>query len=586
MKKILVSVLLLLSISGFAFSEETFPKKGWQDKPNPLASPDAEIGGEISIFAGQYPKSYNYYLDNNVLSSNIFGNMFESLLGNDPVTLEYVPGLANKWTISDDKKTFTFHINPKAKWSDGKQVTSEDVLWTFQTILSPKNLTGVHKVSLERFHTPVVINKYTIQFTAKNVHWVNLGAAGGFQILPKHAYSNRDFNKINFEFPVVSGLYKLGAIIEGIFVKLERRDNWWAKDLLSSQNTGNFQTLKYRFYVERSNAFEAFKKGMIDLFPIYTSRIWVNETKSDDFISNRIIKQKIVNYQPSGFQGFAMNMRKFPFNDVNVRQAMAHLLDRKKMNHTLMYDQYFLHKSYYEDLYSDSNPCKNPDTDFNKNKARALLKKAGWKTNPKTGLLEKNGKTFSFKFLTRSATTKFLAIYAEDLKDAGIEMITDAKDWAAWNKDMDDFNFQMTLANWSGGIFKDPEGMWHSKEAKRKSGNNITGFISNRVDALIEKQKSIFDINERNKIIREIDGLIAKDFPYVLSWNINSTRLLYWNKFGTPDTVLSKYGRESSAYSYWWIDEDSKADLEDARTSKAALPAKEATVNFDATFKK
>ena len=586
MKKFIAILLITLSFSTFAFCSDEYPNKEWKQKANPLASPDAEIGGEISIFAGQYPKSFNYYLDNNVLSSEIFGNMFETLLGLNPITLEYDPGLADRWSISDDKKSFTFHINPKAKWSDGKPVTAEDVLWTFNTILNPNNMTGVHKVSLERFHPPILIDKFTIKFTAKNIHWQNLGSAGGFNILPKHIYENKDFNKMNFEFPVISGLYKLGEINEGIYIKLERRSDWWAKNEISTQNTGNFQTLKFRFYVDRTNAFEAFKKGMIDLFPIYTSRIWVNETSGKDFSSNRIIKQKIVNKQPVGFQGFSMNMRKPPFDNVNVRKAMAHLLDRKKMNHTLMYDQYFLHKSYYEDLYSEKNPCTNPQISFDKNKARKLLEKAGWKANPKTGLLEKNGKTFSFKFLTRSASTgKFLAIYAEDLKDVGIKLITDAKDWAAWAKDMDEYNYQMTWASWGAGIFKDPEGMWHSKEAERKSGNNITGFKSKKVDQLIEKQKSIFDVEKRNNICREIDKLICEQTPYVLLWNINYTRLLYWNKFGTPDTVLSKYERESSAYSYWWIDEDSKADLEDATESKTSLPTKDVIINFEKIFK-
>jgi len=223
--------------------------------------------------------------------------MFETLLGLNPITLEYDPGLADRWSISDDKKSFTFHINPKAKWSDGKPVTAEDVLWTFNTILNPKNMTGVHKVSLERFNPPILIDKFTIKFTAKNIHWQNLGSAGGFNILPKHIYENKDFNKMNFEFPVISGLYKLGEINEGIYIKLERRNNWWAQNEISTQNTGNFQTLKFRFYVDRTNAFEAFKKGMIDLFPIYTSRIWVNETSGKDFSSNNEQNQKTENCQ-------------------------------------------------------------------------------------------------------------------------------------------------------------------------------------------------------------------------------------------------------------------------------------------------
>lgn len=588
MKTKLISFLLLglIVFITSAQSEERFPKKNYKPGPDPIASKDAEKGGTLSIYGGQHPKSFNYYLDNNALTSEIFGGMYETLLTMNGITLDYEPWIADRWTLSDDKKTFTFHISDKARWSDGKPITAEDVKWTFDAIINPKNMTGPHKVSLERFSSPTIVDKQTIRFTAKNIHWENLGACGGFQILPKHAYASKDFNKINFEFPVVSGLYKLGETKEGIYTTLQRRKDWWNKDAPNVKGTGNFDILKFRFYADGNNAFEAFKKGLVDLYPVYTSRIWVNDTGGELFTSNRIVKQKIVNSQPIGFQGFAMNMRTFPFNDVKVRKAMALLLDRRKMNHTIMYDQYFLHRSYYEDLYSKNNPCPNPQIEMDKKKARGLLSAAGFKVNPKTGLLEKSGKVLSFKFLTRDPTTdKFLAIYAEDLKDVGIELIADKKDWAAWAKDMDSFNYQMTWAAWGAGIFKDPESMWFSKEADRKGSNNITGFKNKEVDRLIEEQKSIFDVNKRNAIVRKIDRILCDETPYVLLWNVNYTRLLYWNKFGTPKTVLSKFGRESSAYGYWWIDPDAQADLEDAIKNKGALPPKKSTVVFDEVFR-
>ena len=584
MKKLIILLIFLLTPS--AQADEQFPATGWADKPDRVASTDAEIGGKLSIFAGQYSKSLNYFLDNNVLSSEIFGAMFETLLSMNPMTLEYEPALAEKWSISDDKKTFTFMIDKKARWSDGSPVTAQDVEWTYTAIMDPVNLTGPHKVGLERFNPPRILDKTTIQFTAKDVHWRNLGTVGGLTILCKRAYENKDFNKINFEFPVVSGPYRLGKINEGVSVKLERRGDYWGRHVKSAQGKGNFQTFTFKFFAERENAFEAFKKGQIDLFPVYTSRIWVNETKGDKFLKNWIVKQKVYNYNPIGFQGFAMNMRKPPFNDLRVRKAMAMLLDRGKMNETLMYNQYFLHKSYFEDLYSKDSPCPNELIEMDKANARKLLKQAGWVVNPETGFLEQNGKQFSFKFLTRSASAeKFLAIYAEDLKDAGIELIVDKKDWAAWARDMDEFNFEMTWAAWGSGLFKDPESMWSSKEADRKGGNNITGFKNKEVDTLIEKQKSIFNITERNKIYRMVDQMVYKDFPYVLLWNINYTRLLYWNKFGTPKTVLSKYGNESSAYWYWWVDEDSTADLSDGMQANTPLPKKAASLYFDEAFK-
>ena len=587
MKKHILIILIFIWLINpcLITAKEAFPGKDWKDVPNPLASTEVVVGGEISIFAGQYPKSLNYYLDNNSFTAEIFGAMFETLLTMNPMTLAYEPKLARTCTISDDKKTFTFTLDPQARWSDGRPITAQDVKWTFDAIMNPKNLTGVHKVSLERFDSPTVLDKYTIRFIARDVHWVNLSTVGGFHILPKHSLSQRDFNKITFDFPVISGPYAISTIDEGLSLTLKRRADWWEIAARRNQNTGNFERLRFRFFAERENAFEAFKKGLIDLYPVYTSRLWVNETKGGRFSNAWIVKQKVYNKKPVGFQGFAMNMRKPPFDDVKVRKAMAHLLDRRKMNSTLMYSQYFLHKSYFEDLYDKDHPCPNPLMEFDKQIARQLLKEAGWVVNPATGWLEKNGKRFSFRFLISQASLeKFPAIYAEDLKDVGIELIIDKKDWAAWARDMDEFNYEMTWASWGSGIFKNPEGMWFSKEADRRSGNNITGFKNDRVDQLIEAQKGIFDIAERNKLYREIDQIIYDQVPYVLLWNINYTRLLYWNKFGTPETVLSKFGDETSAYWYWWIDADSQADLQDAMQDNLPLPPKEAAIRFEDIF--
>lgn len=579
-------LLLLLTVVHPSWAED-FPKPGWADVADPLAAANAQPGGEVSTFGGQYPKSINYYLDNNTLSAEIFGAFFETLLTMNPVTLEYEPGLAEKWSISEDKKIFTFFINPKARWSDGTPVTAHDVRWTYDAIMSPNNMTGPHKANMERFEPPQVVDEKTIRFTANELHWKNLLASSDFFILCKHAYEKQDFNKINFEFPVVSGLYQPGKMDEGVSISINRRKDWWNRDAKRYQHKGNFDVITYKFFAERNNAFEAFKKGNIDIYPVYTSRIWIDETNGDAFLKNHIIKQKVFNYKPVGFQGFAMNMRKPPFDDIQVRQAMNLLLDRRTMNQTLMYSQYFLHRSYFEDLYSDARPCPNPIIEMDKAKARELLKNAGWKVNPKTGFLEKNGQKFSFQFLSNdSSSDKFLAIYAEDLKDVGIELIIDKKDWASWARDMEEYNYQMTWAAWSSGVFKDPETMWSSKEADRKGGNNITGFKNAKVDEWMEKQKGIFDINERNEIFRQMDQIIYQAYPYVLLWNIDYTRLLYWNKFGTPPTVLSKYGDESSALTYWWMDPDAQAALTDAINMKMPLPPVPASVKFDEVFGK
>lgn len=564
-----------------------FPTSNWRDAPDPIASPDALPGGEIRIAGPQPPKSLNAYLDNNTFSAQVFGSLYETLLWADPITSDYTPGLAKSWTLSADKKVFTFTLDELARWSDGRPVTAEDVKWTFDRLMDPASQTGPIKVILQTFTNtpPEILGERTIRFTASEVHWRNLGAIGGFEILPKHDFEGTDFNKINFHFPVVSGPYAMGSIREGVELRLERRDDWWARARTSTRGTWNFQTIVYRFFADQENAFEAFKKGEIDVYPVYTARIWANETSGPKFDTNWIVRRIVTNHRPVGFQGFAMNLRRPPFDDVRVRRAMAYALDRETLNKTLMHSAYFLHKSYYEDLYGRFHPCDNTEYDFDKDKARALFAEAGYEPDPATGMLGKNGVPLSFSFLTRDASTdKFLAPYSEALKDIGVEMRIERKDWAAWTRDMDAYNFDMTWAAWSSGIFKDPEGMWSSAEADRPGGNNITGFRSPDVDELIEKQKSIFDPGERNDICRLIDAIVTDQVPYVLLWNTKTTRLLYWDKFGMPPTVLSKYGDERSLLAYWWFDADSQADLEAAMAVGEALPPRPDVIDFDTIF--
>ena len=569
-----------------AGATEVYPKADWQPRPSPFASADAYPGGEFKFWSGPFPKSFNYYLDTTVTSSRVFNLLFETLLSNNGLTLEFEPGLAASWSVSADRMNFEFRLDERARWSDGVPVSARDVAWTYAAVMDPKNLTGPHKISFERFHAPQVIDDRTIRFTAREVHWKNLLALGSFHVLPAHVFKDQDFNKINFEFPVVAGPYTVETMREGRALTLKRREGWWQRQLPGAAGIANFERLKFRFFAERENAFAEFKTGNLDFYPVYTASRWAAETRGEAYDNNWIIKQEVYNYNPIGFQGFAMNLRRDKFADRRVRLALAHLLNREKMNRTLMYESYFLHRCYFEDLYDEDTPCRGPALRFDKEQARRLLAAAGWRADPNTGLLGKDGQPFIIHFLTRNQTSdKYLAIYREDLNDVGIQLEIVRKDWAAWVKDMDEFNFDMTWAAWGASMFKDPESLWHSREADRPGGQNITGYKNPAVDAMIDGLRTEFDLNRRHATIREIDAILANDIPYVLLWNLNYRRLLYWNKFGMPDTVLPKYAGEAGAYLFWWYDEDAVADLEYAQETQLPLPGRDAVIRFDEVFK-
>ena len=113
----------------------------------------------------------------------------------------------------------------------------------------------------------------------------------------------------------------LSAVKEQIEIRLRRRRDWWAGSKPSTRNTMNFDTVVFRYFSSNENAFEAFKKGLVDVYAVYTARIWANETIGEKFDKNWIVKRRVKNHDPIGFQGFAMNMRRPPFDDLRVRKA-------------------------------------------------------------------------------------------------------------------------------------------------------------------------------------------------------------------------------------------------------------------------
>jgi len=556
------------------------PPPDWEPQPSPLASDWAEPGSRFRVFASSYPNSFNGYLANNVFSNKLFGYQFESLLGRDGLTLDPEPGLAEKLVISEDKMTFTFTLDERAEWSDGKPVTAEDVVWTYEAVMDPEHLTGSHKVGLARFYPPEAKDERTVVFRARELHWANMWVAGGMNILPSHWWRDQEFNRVNFEFPVVSGPYKIASLNEPSSVVLEKREDYWNADDPRLEGINNFDELEFLFFPERQLAFENFRAGSFDLFAVYTARRWASETQGEPYDKNWIIRQGVQNHQPIGFQGFAMNMRREKFQDVRVRKALAHLLDRERMNATIMFNQYELTRSYFPDLYPDGSPHEK--IRFDVDRARELLAEAGWEVNRSTGRLEKDGQRFRINFLTRSADAdRFLLIYREALERVGIRLDIERKDWAAWAKDMDEFNFDMTWAAWGASVFKDPESMWHSRHKDQPGGNNITGFADPQVEEWIDSIRGEFDLDTRHEIVRKIDGRLVEEVPYILLWHTDFIRLLYWNRFGTPDQVLGKYSGESASENLWWFDADLDADLRRARQEGTSMPPQPSRVIFD-----
>ena len=572
-------------VSGGASALEWHPADDWRDAPDPIASPYARKGGTIRFNGAQPPKSFNAYTDNNTYTCMTFALMYETLLSTDSETLDFAPALARRWAVSGDGNEFVFVLDERARWSDGRPVVAEDVKWTFDTVTDGGSDTGPYKMILDRFESPEVVDALTIRFRKKGgagKDWRDLQHISSFYIMPRHYFAGRDFNKLDLVGAPVSGPYCISRAIEQVETEFARVKNWWRGDFPSCRHICNFDRIVMRYFVSNENAFEALKKRAIDVYPVYTARIMANETNGEKFDKNWILRRRVRNHNPIGYQGFAMNMRRWPFDDVRVRKAMAKLVDRETMNRTMMYGEYFLLNSYYTDLYDDEHPCANPLYLYDFEGARRLLAEAGFVPDPQSGRLVRDGRPFEFTFLTRSpGETKFLSLFHDALSRLGVTMHIETKDFAAWMRDMDSFSFDMTWAAMGASVFRCPEVQWLSSEADRRQSNNYTGFKSAEVDRIIEAEKSMSTMAERQEAYRAIDRLVAAECPMALLWQIREIRLLYWNKFGMPDTVLSRYGDEESVLAYWWYDEDKARELDEAVDARSFLPSVPLRVDFD-----
>ena len=236
-----------------------------------------------------------------------------------------------------------------------------------------------------------------------------------------------------------------------------------------------------------------------------------------------------------------------------------------------MYNQYFLLNSFYPDLYPDNINPEKEVTPYAPEKARQLLADSGWLVND-LGKLEKDGQSFEITFLSAAEDFRHLNLYIEDLKSVGIEAKIEKINRSTLTKRIDNFDFEMFWTAWGASRLRDPESPWHSSTADQKASQNYPGVQDDEIDRLIEMQKGEYDMDKRIEILKQIDNRLAEIIPYIFLWQADHGRILYWNKYQTPEYVFDKFGQEESIITYWWEDPAMVKELDQAMETDQAWP--------------
>ena len=527
-----------------------FTGEGWTTiEPAPLGDPQAVKGGTMLTSMPNWPENLRIYGtgSNTFMNSIVQELCYESMLELDPNTQEFVPSLASHWKISDDQLKFTFRIDPRAHWSDGKPVTSEDVIATYRLIADETLVDPVSREAIVgKMNEPVAKSKYVFEVECKERNWRNFISLVGMSILPAHEIKglkgSEYLDKYNFKYTATSGPYLVNPsdIKENESLTLTRRKDYWGAGL--KRNEGVYNIDKIRFLVIRDQrlAFDKACKGELDFAVVYTAKWWVEDLPAEPMELGHLIAQKVYTKYPQGIQGLAFNTLKKPLDDIHIRKAIAHVYDRRTMLDKFAYNEYYPLKSYYPG--GDAENSDNEMVEYDPREAAKLLDEAGWTERGSDGILVKDGKRLSFTLTYRTpGLEKYFTTLKEDAKKAGVEfklsLTTPETQW----KNTQERNFEICSMVWGAILFPNPESSYHSKMAEAEGSTNITGFANPEADKIIEAYNAEFDLRKRTAMLRELDAIVFNEHPYALAWYLPCERLLYWNKFGTPKTVLPKY---------------------------------------------
>jgi microcin C transport system substrate-binding protein len=479
---------------------------------------------------------------------------------------------------SHDKMTYRFRINPNARWSDGQPVVADDVVASWSFMMDKGLEAPMDALVYAKFEKPVAESKYIVRVKSKELNWRNfLYIAASMQILPSHVLktlSGADYIKnYNFKLLPGTGPYTVteADIEKGKALTIRRRKDYWGEKDRRNVGMNNFDEIREIVVRDQKLAMEMFKKGDLDFYPP-TAKNWVEDLDNLDRVKRGLIqRRKVYNDNPMGTVGMAFNTRNAPFDDVRLREAMAHLLNRPLMIEKLYYNEYVPMDSYYAgQVYANPN---NPKTNYDPQLALKLLGEAGWTQRDTQGRLTRNGQPLSVELLYSSKTYEgAYTTYQEDLRKVGVSLNLRFVTPETLFQLVGDRKFDLVELAWGGLVFPNPETSYASSLADQNSTNNITGVKNKRIDELLPIYDREFDPKKRIAIIREIDGILANEHQYILLWAPPYRRLAYWDKFGTPQGALTRQGDSSDIPSLWWFDPQQEAALTKALRENGPLP--------------
>jgi peptide/nickel transport system substrate-binding protein len=464
----------------------------------------SQAGGTFIDATIGEPSGLIYMVAGESAAAAIASNIFNKLLKYDK-NLELEGELAESWQISIDQKTIIFKLKPNLKWSDGKPLTSADVLWTWQAVIDEKTRSPYASdyQLVKKAETP---DPLTFSVTYDQAYAPALDSWAGLQILPKHLLQGQDLHTTAFaRRPIGSSYYKLDSWTNGENIKLSR-------NLSSVLGQAKIDKLVTRIIPDSSSQFLELMADNIDsmgLDPIKYARIIPARPE---------LKQKLALYKELGnsytYMGF--NLKRKPYDDIRVRKAINYAIDKQEIIDGVYLGLGIDIASPYKPGTRWSNPNLKPHP-YDPQKAKALLKEAGFADSDGDGVLERDGKPFTFEILTNQnkEREKSAVLIQRRLKEVGIQANVRAIEWASFiSRFIKTGDFDVVVLGWGLGLDPDQFSIWHSSQ-QAPGQFNFIGYNNPNIDKLLEQGRTELNLDKRQKIYHEFAKVLLEDSPIV-----------------------------------------------------------------------
>ncbi len=517
----------------------------------------------------------------------IYDTLLTSAL--DEVSTEYGL-LAEAMSYPDDFSSATYRLRAEAKWHDGKPVTADDVIFSFNAFKKYNPRYGAyyrHVVKLESTGEREV----TFTFDAPGNRELPQ-IVGQIAVLPKHwwegtdkAGNKRDISATTLEPPLGSGAYRIKDFTPGRNISYERVKDYWGKDLNVNIGRDNFDELRFEYFRDTTVALEAFKADTVDWRVEGSAKNWATAYDFPAVTEKRVVLEEFPINSVGVMQAFAFNIRRPKFKDPRVRLAFNYAFDFEEMNKQIFFGQYKRIASYFQgtelaatgvptgreleiletirdkvppELFTTafSNPVGGDPQAVRNNlrEALRLFREAGYEVRNGKMVDAKTGEPYAVEFLADDPSfERVFLFYKPSLDRLGVTVTVRTVDDAQYENRLRSWDFDIITNSWGESLSPGNEqrGYWGSQAADQPGSLNLIGIKNPAVDSMIDQ---VIFAKTRDDLVaatHALDRVLLWNNYVVPQWTYGKVRSARWDRFGHPDP-LPKYGASGFPAVWWW----------------------------------